>query len=117
MPLTKDKYLVKEDEDEVKWERITREFLRNLTPRHRHRISAVMIYEWATGKKPDRTNTAVFKKLNRILEFYFGPPFQTWIANKKVGRCYEVRAGYYIRNHRPRSIELWVEYQNKTLYP
>ena len=39
MPLTKDKYLVKEDPELIRWERIVREFLRNLSPLHRHRIS------------------------------------------------------------------------------
>ena len=49
MPLTKDKYLVKENEDLIQWERVTREFLRNLSPKHRHRVSPSMVYEWATG--------------------------------------------------------------------
>lgn len=121
MPLTKDKYIVREDPELVKWERITREFLRNLSPLHRHRVSAVMIWEWATGEKlPDQpyiTGTSVFRKINKILRFYFGDPFMTWIANKKVPRCYEVRPGYYIRSHRPMTTELWLEFTQGTLYP
>jgi hypothetical protein len=49
MPATKDKYLVKENPQLVAWERETRKFLRNLSVKHGHRVSAVMIYEWATG--------------------------------------------------------------------
>lgn len=121
MPLTKDKYIVREDPELVKWERITREFLRNLTPAHRHRVSAVMVWEWATGQKvgsqPRVTGTSVFRKINKILRYYFGEPYMTWIANKKVPKCYEVKPGYYIRNHRPMTTELWLEYTQGVLYP
>ena len=45
MPFTKDKYVVRENPQLVQWERETRKFLRNLSPAHGHRISAVMVYE------------------------------------------------------------------------
>ena len=45
MPFTKDKYLVKEKPALVQWERETRKFLRLLSPRHSHRVSADMVYE------------------------------------------------------------------------
>ncbi len=121
MPLTKDKYLVKEDPELIRWERIVREFLRNLSPLHRHRISAVMVWEWATGQKigdkPRTTGTAVFRKINRILRFYFGDSYMTWIANRKVPNCYNVRPGFLIVQHRPMTTELWLEKQQGTLYP
>ena len=121
MPLTKDKYLVKEDPELIRWERIVREFLRNLSPLHRHRISAVMVWEWATGEKisdkPRTTGTAVFRKINRILRFYFGDSYMTWIANRKVPNCYNVRPGFLIVQHRPMTTELWLEKQQGTLYP
>ena len=121
MPLTKDKYLVREDPELVKWERVVREFLRKLSPETRHRVSAVMIWEWATNQKisdkPHASGTAVFRKINRILRYYFGDSYMTWIANRKVPNCYNVKPGYYIRNHRPMTTELWLEQQQGTLYP
>src|SRR5690606_8920406 len=51
MPLTKDKYMVRENPHEVSWEREVRKFLVRLSPNHGHRISAVMVYEWVTGIK------------------------------------------------------------------
>ena len=121
MPLTKDKYIVREDPELVLWERATREFLRNLSPNHRHRVSAVMVWEWATGEKlepkPYVTGTSVFRKINKILRFYFGKSYMTWIANKKVPNCYNVPPGWLVRSHRPMTTELWLEYTNGTLYP
>lgn len=123
MPLTKDKYLVKENPHLVAWEREVRKFLRNLTPRHRHRVSAVMIYEWATGisvqalMKEGGSAQADLRKINQILRFYFGKPYMTWIAGRKVPNCYEVKVGYYIKRHRPLTLTLWAEYQEGTLNP
>lgn len=129
MPLTKDKYLVRENEALVDWERETRKFLRNLSPEHGHRIAATMVYEWATGitvkdamaaKDDDGPQTRVradLRKINKILLYYFGKPYMTYIAGRKVPRCYRVRPGYYIRRHRPMTLTLWVEYRDGTLYP
>ena len=106
MPLTKDKYLVKENPQLVQWEREVRKFLRNLSPMHGHRVSAVMIYEWATGisvrelmaeggnANPD------LRKINKILRFYYGKPYMTYIAGRKVPNAYRVKPGYYIKRHR-----------------
>lgn len=130
MPFTKDKYLVKENPHLVQWEREVRKFLRNLSPEHGHRVSAVMIFEWATGlsvadlvaanepRPPGKTNwRADLRKLNKILEWYFGKPYMTWIMGRKVGKAYRVRPGYYIRRHRPMTLTLYAEYVEGVLYP
>ena len=133
MPFTKEKYLVRENPHLVMWEREVRKFLRNLSPDHGHRVSAVMIYEWATGIrivdiqkeeqekiKPNRPHTTWrgdLRKINKILEFYFGKPYMTWIAGRKVPRAYKVRSGYYIRRHRPMTLTLYTEYLEGVLYP
>lgn len=131
MPLTKDKYLVRENPHLVAWEREVRKFLRNLTPDHGHRVSAIMIYEWATGMSvlelskltkamsPERGQTwrSDLRKINRILQWYFGKPYMTYICGKKVPRTYRVRPGYYIRRHRPMTLTLWFEYSEGSLYP
>jgi hypothetical protein len=76
MPLTKDKYLVKENPHQVQWEREVRLFLRQLSPQHGHRVAAVMIYEWATGinvadlYKEGGTCGSDLRKINQILRFY-----------------------------------------------
>jgi len=123
MPLTKDKYLVRENPHLVQWEREVRKFLRNLTPNHGHRVSAVMIYEWATGirvaelMEAGGTAAPDLRKINQALRFYFGKPYMTYIAGRKVTNAYRVRPGYYIRRHRPMTLTLWAEYQEGTLYP
>lgn len=130
MPLTKDKYLVRENPHLVAWEREARKFLRNLSPEHGHRVAAVMVYEWATGipiaelmekeqkGEPGKTSwRSDLRKLNQILEFYFGKPYMTYICGRKVPKAYRVRPGYYIRRHRPMTLTLWAEYQEGTLYP
>jgi len=127
MPLTKEQYLVRENPQLVLWERETRKFLRHLSPNHEHRVSAVGIYEWATGlqikdlmqleregMKAERgvaTWRSDLRKLNKILEFYFGKPYMTWIAGRKVAKAYKVRKGYYIYRHRPMTLTLWVDWK------
>lgn len=127
MPLTKDKYIVRENQQLVTWERETRKFLRLLPPGHEHRVAAVMIYEWATGlpitehirleregvSTPGQTTwRADIRKINKILEGYFGKPYMTWIAGRKVPKAYRVPQGYHIFRHRPQSVELWMEWKS-----
>jgi hypothetical protein len=123
MPFTKDKYLVKENPHLVQWERETRKFLRQLSPRHGHRVAAVMIYEWATGINIAELMAAGgsanpdLRKINQILRFYFGKPYATYIMGRKIPKAYRVRPGYYIRRHRPLTLTLYAEYAAGTLYP
>lgn len=123
MPFTKDKYLVKENPQLVQWERETRKFLRRLSPIHGHRVSAVMVYEWATGIRVKELMEAGgnangdLRKLNKILRLYFGKSYMSYIAGRKVPHCFKVPQGYYIRSHRPHSLTLYSEYCEKTLNP
>lgn len=134
MPLTKSKYLVRENPHLVQWERETRKFLRKLSPDHEHRVSASMVYEWATGLRiadimeaetrrvgsdtaSHTTWRGDLRKINKVLTHYFGKPYMTWIAGKKIPKAYKVRAGYYIRRHRPLTLTLWTEYNEGVLYP
>lgn len=123
MPLTKDKYLVRENPHLVAWEREVRKFLRNLSPAHGHRVAAVMIYEWATGIKVAElmaaggSAQADLRKINQVLRHYFGDSYMTYICGRKVPKAYRVQPGYYIRRHRPMTMTLWAEYQEGVLYP
>lgn len=130
MPVTKDKYLIKENPALVQWEREVRKFLRNLTPTHGHRVSTVMIYEWATGIRiadimatpqtytpREQSWRSDLRKIGKILEYYFGKPYMTYICGKKVPKAYRVKPGYLIRRHRPMTLTLWAEYAEGVLYP
>jgi len=123
MPFTKDKYLVRENPELVQWEREVRKFLRNLSPRHRHRVSAVMIWEWVTGLSMAElvasggSANRDLRKINELLRFYFGNSRMTYIMGRKVPKCYDVRVGYLIKRHRPMTLTLLAEYYEKTLNP
>lgn len=122
MPFTKDKYLVKENPELVAWEREVRKFLRKLSPSHGHRVSAVMIYEWATGidvaeLMAQGGSTADLKRINKILRFYFDKPYMTYICGRKVPKAYRVKQGTYITRRRPMTLTLYAEYCEGTLYP
>ena len=122
MPFTKDKFLVRENADLVQWERETRMFLRKLSPEHGHRVSAAMVYEWATGIKVADLmaaggSTVDLKKINKILRYYFEKSYTTYICGKKVPNAYRVKPGYYITKHRPMTLTLYAEYCEGTLYP
>jgi hypothetical protein len=134
MPLTKDKYVVRDNPHKVAWERVTRQFLRNLSLTSSHRISAVMVYEWATGIRvvdamarakaakladPDdpagRGPSHDLRKINEILRFYFGKSYITWIAGRKVPNAYRVPQQWRIKYHRPMTLTLWNEYTEGVL--
>lgn len=123
MPLTKSKYIVKENPHLVQWEREVRKFLRNLSPAHAHRVAAVMIYEWATGIQVaelvarGESANADLRKINQVLRFYFGKPYMTYIAGRKVPNAYKVKPGYYIKRHRPMTVTLYAEYLEGVLNP
>lgn len=130
MPFTKEKFLVRENPHLVDWEREVRKFLVNLSPSHEHRVTAVMIFEWATGLEvkalmettkefePGKPNwRADLRKLNKVLAFYFGTPYTTWIMGRKVGKAYKVKKGYYITRHRPMTLTLYAEYVEGVLRP
>lgn len=124
MPLTKEKYTIRENPNLVQWERETRKFLRRLSPRHGHRVASVMVFEWATGipiseyiEKVGKPPLAHMRHINTVLRHYFGKGYATYIAGRKVLNCYRVPPGWYVRQHRPLTMELHLEYMAKTLNP
>ena len=122
MPFTKDKYLVKEKPALVQWERETRKFLRQLSPRHGHRVSAAMVYEWTTGilvadLVAGGGSTSDLRIINKVLRFYFGKSYQTYICGRKVPNAFRVPLGYYIKKHRPMTLTLYAEYAEGVLNP
>ena len=122
MPLTKDKYIVKENPHLVQWERETRKFLRKLSPEHGHRVSAAMVFEWATGIQvvdlmAKGGSTVDLKRINKVLRFYFGKPYMTYICGRKVPNAFKVPPGWYVKRHRPMTLTLYAEYSEGTLNP
>ena len=122
MPFTKDKFLVRENSDLVKWERETRKFLRKLSPEHGHRVSAAMVFEWATGIQvvdlmAKGGSTVDLKRINKVLRFYFGKPYMTYICGRKVPNAFKVPPGWYVKRHRPMTLTLYAEYSEGILNP
>ena len=121
LPATKDKYLVRENPHLVQWERETRKFLRKLSPAHGHRVSAAMVYEWATGinvaelYERGGSANAHLRNINKVLGHYFGKPYMTYILGRKVPKAYRVPPGWYVKRHRPMTLTLFHEYSSKTL--
>lgn len=121
LPETKDKYLVRENPNLVQWERETRKFLRKLNPAHGHRVSAAMVYEWATGINISElyarggSATSHLRNINKVLGHYFGKPYMTYILGRKVPKAYRVPPGWYVTRHRPMTLSLFHEWSTKTL--
>jgi len=121
LPETKDKYLVRENPHLVQWERETRKFLRKLNPHHGHRVSAAMVYEWATGINITElyahggSAAGHLRNINTVLMHYFGKPYMTYILGRKVPKAYRVPPGWYVTRHRPMTLTLFHEWSTKTL--
>ena len=122
MPYTKEKYVVRENENLVAWERETRKFLLNLSTAHGHRVSASMVFEWATNlsvkalmEVQDPNVRSQLRWINQILTHHFGKPYMTWIGGVKIPRAYRVPVGWYLTRHRPLTLELYLQYREGTL--
>ena len=123
MPFTKDRFVIRENPQLVQWERELRKFLARLSSDHGHVIAAVMVYEWATGIKvkdlvaAGGSANSDLRHLNKLLREYFGASFTTWICGRKVPRAYRVKAGFYVRRRRPRTVTLYAEWAEGVLRP
>lgn len=136
LPLTRDSFVVNEDPARVEWERQVRKFLARLNGDFGHRITAVMIYEWATGirvadlaasdeaQSSDSRNVRMYgsalahlRKINWVLKEYFGTPYKTTIMGRSVGKAYIVRPAFHVRRKKPANLTLWPEYDEGTLNP
>jgi hypothetical protein len=131
MPLTADKYIVRESPELVQWEREVRKFVQKTPSEHGRRVAAVMIYEWATGMRivdimaaaperlpPGKQNWRTdLRKINRILRWYFGDPYSTYICGRKVPKTYKVNPGWMMRTHRPMTLTLYAEWVEGVLNP
>jgi hypothetical protein len=60
---------------------------------------------------------ADLRKINKVLRFYFGKPYMTYIMGRKVPNAYRVKPGWYVRRHRPMTLTLYAEYAEGVLYP
>lgn len=119
MPITKDRYVIRDNPHEVAWERQVRMFLRGLSLTDSHRVSATMIYEWATGTRVAELAAGAangdLRKINKIMRFYFGKAYSTWIGGRKVPNCYRIPLGWRVKRHRPMTLSLWSEYTEGVL--
>lgn len=138
IPFTKEELMISENPLRVEWEREVRKFLKLLSSKSSHRITAPMIYEWATGIKiadlqaadqeakeqgieQEKTNMGQLnvhlRHLNWILRAYFGKPYKTKILGRDVGRAYIVRVEFKVGRKKPACMTLWPEWEEGTLSP
>ena len=136
MPYTKESLVVSENPVRVEWEREVRKFLGKLSRHTSHRISAPMIYEWATnikiadllkedeinppaeGERSNKGNLNVhLRHINWVLRAYFGKPYKTKIMGREVGRAYTVRQDFRVDRKKPANLTLWPEWDEGTLSP
>ena len=145
IPFTKEELMITENPLRVQWEREVRKFLKLLTNHTSHRITAPMIYEWATGikiKDLEATDKEAAEKgvqqssdgedgprtemgklnvhlrhINWVLREYFGKPYRTKIMGRDVGRAYTVRQEFKVARKKPACMTLWPEWYDGTLVP
>lgn len=142
MPYTKEEFVVSENPLRVEWERVVRQFIKRLSIHTSHRITAPMIYEWATGirikdleeadlkhilltDEPEgvkaQTNmgrlNVHLRHINWVLKEYFGKPYKTKIMGREVGRAYTVRYNFRVEHKKPANMTLWPEWSEGTLNP
>jgi hypothetical protein len=121
MPITADKFVVRENPLKVAWEREVRKFGRQLNMETGHRISASMIYEWATGVSVkeyielEGKSPIDLRVINIFLRHYFGASYTTYIAGHKVPNCYRVKPGHRMKRRVPLMMTLRAEFYAGTL--
>jgi len=142
MPYTKSDLVISENPLRVEWEKEVRKFLGRLSTHTSHRVTAPMIYEWATGIKiadilaADQAKEQLteptpgtkaqteqgklnvhLRAINFVLGAYFGKPYKTKIMGREVGRAYTVRAEFRVKLKKPANMTLWPEWAEGTLEP
>lgn len=142
LPYTKSEFIIAENPLRVEWEKEVRKFLQKLTTHTSHRVTAPMIYEWATGIKivdllaadeegevlteeaaglRSKTNAGRLnvhlRHINWVLREYFGKPYKTKIMGREVGKAYTVRQEFRVKLKKPANMTLWPEWSEGTLNP
>lgn len=136
VPITRADFVLKEDPRRVEWEREARKFLVKLNSDFGHKVTAPMIYEWATGVSlvalaaaegvdPEAWRGGArwgsanvhLRHINWVLKEYFGTPRKTTIMGRHVGRAYDVRPSFRVRDKKPANLTLWAEWSEGTLNP
>jgi len=136
IPLTRSDYVLREDPRRVEWEREVRKFLAKLNGDFGHKVTAPMIYEWATGVKLSDLTRAEgvdpnnwrggarwgsanvhLRHINWVLKEYFGDPYKTTILGRHVGRAYTVRPAFKVAKKKPANLTLLPEWNEGTLRP
>lgn len=121
MPFTREKFIVRENPQLVTWERVTRQFLHGLFEKEEHRVSAVHIYEWATGIKivdymaANGNPPPDLRKINQVMRAYFGQSYTTYIMGRKIGKAYRIPKGWVVKRRPPKTMTLYAEWAEGTL--
>lgn len=123
MPSLREQVLVKEDGATIAWERAIRAFLSNLPTQKTHRLSAPLVWEYATGMSVQdewaKGNAGAYasdmRYINKILKAYFGKSRTTFINGRKFNRVYDVKRHFIVARKAPVSLTLYLEWKRGLL--
>lgn len=109
---SKDQVIIDEDEDLREWERVLRAYLHRLPRGRKHRTTAILVWEWATGLETTDVERGVLiadtRRLNKLLSAYFGKPRQTYIDGRKFTRVYDIGRNFVVDRKAPYCLELYL---------
>ena len=112
---SKDQVLIAEDEDLREWERVLRAYLHRLPRGRKHRTTAILVWEWATGRQTTDVKRGELlsdtRRLNKLLASYFGKPRQTFIDGRKFTRVYDIGQNFVVDRKAPHCLELYLAWQ------
>lgn len=119
--VSREAVLMREDEDLVEWEVQTRAYLEALASGRKHRTSAPLIWEWATGQSiaelhAEGNRTAYAKdlrRINTILKAYFGEAKPSFINGRKFNRVYRISQHFLVKRKAPFCLSLFLEWREK----
>lgn len=115
LPDTREYTLINEDEELLQWERVTRSFLYSLSSTREHRVTAPMVWIYATGIQYVEPDDAGYRrdlrKIRKILRSYFGKSYQSTIRGVKSKEVWKVRSGFLVYRKAPITMTLYLEWK------
>jgi len=115
VPDTREYVLINEDEDLVQWERLVRSFLHSLASTRDHRVTAHMIWTWATNIQDidaqDPGYRRDLRKIRKVMRGYFGKSYQSTIRGVKAKEVWRVRRGFLVYRKAPITMTIYLEWK------
>lgn len=115
LPDTREYTLINEDEELLQWERLTRQFLYSLPSTRDHRVTAQMIWDYATTNAEYDPQDPDFRrdlrKIRKVMRGYFGKSYQSTIRGVKSKEVWRVRRGFLVYRKAPITMSLYLEWK------